>query len=85
MWLRKGYSAHNSLLYMMEKMSKISDYKGVFAAGLTDIFKAFDCISHEVLLAKLHAYGSNTILVTFMHTYLNQRRQTKVHLLLLNS
>ena len=51
----------------------------------TDISKAFDCISHEVLLAKLHVYGSNTILVTFMHAYLNQRRQTKVGLLLVNS
>ena len=70
---------------MIEKMSKINDYKGLFAAGLTDIPKAFDCISHEVLLAKLHAYCSDTILVTFMHAYLNQRRQTKVHLLLVNS
>ena len=64
---------------MIEKMGKIRDSKGVFAAVLTDLSKAFDCISHELLLAKQHAYGFDQISLTFMHAYLSQRLQkTKV-------
>ena len=76
---RKGYSAQHCLLYMIEKIRKIRDSKGVFAAVLTDLSKAFDCISHELLLAKLHAYDFDQISLTFMHAYLSQRLQkTKV-------
>ena len=53
----KGCSAQHCLLYMIEKIRKIRDSKEVFAAVLTDLSDAFDCISHELLLAKLHAYG----------------------------
>ena len=64
---------------MIEKIRKIRDYIGVFVAVLTDLSKASDCISHELLLAKLHAYGFDKISLTFMHAYLSQRQQkTKV-------
>ena len=70
--------AQHYLLYMIEKIRKIRDSKGVFAAVLTDLYKAFDCILRELLLAKLHAYGFDKIL-TFMYAYLRQRLQkTKV-------
>ena len=67
---RKGYSAQHCLLYR-----KMRDSKGVFATVLTDLSKAFDCISHELLLVKLHAYGFDKISLTFMHAYLSQRQQ----------
>ena len=54
---RKGYSAQQCLLYMMKEIRKIGDSNGVLAAVLTHLSKAFDCISHELLLAKLHDYG----------------------------
>ena len=75
----RGYIAQHRLLYMIEKIRKIKDSKRVFAAVLTDLSKAFDCILHELLLAKLHAYDSDKISLTFMHAYLSQRLQkTKV-------
>ena len=58
---RKGYSAQHCLLYMIEKIRKIRDSKGVFADVLTGFSEAFDCISHELLLEKLHAYGLDKI------------------------
>ena len=58
---RKGYSAQHCLLYMIEKIRKIRDSKGVFADVLTGFSEAFDCISHELLLEKLHAYGFDKI------------------------
>ena len=33
------------------------DIGGAFGAILTDLTKSFDCLSHEILIAKLFAYG----------------------------
>ena len=65
----KGCSIQNRLLYMKRKIRKIRDYEGVFADVLTNLSKAFDCVSHELLLAKVRAYGFDKISLTFMHAY----------------
>ena len=54
---RKGFGAQNCLLYMIETIRKTCDNHGVFAAVITGLSKAFDCISHELLIAKLNSYG----------------------------
>ena len=50
---RRGFGAQNCLLYKIETIQKSCDNHGVFAAVMTDLSKAFDCISHELLIAKL--------------------------------
>ena len=50
---RQGFSPQHYLLIMVEKMKKNRDNKGVFDAVLTDLFKAFGCIPHGLLIAKL--------------------------------
>ena len=54
---RKGYSTQYRLLDMLEKWKSAAGKGKSFGALLTDPSKAFDCLSHELLFAKLHAYG----------------------------
>ena len=42
---------------MLEKRKSTVDNKRNFGALLTDFSKAFDCFPHDLLLAKLNAYG----------------------------
>ena len=54
---RKGYSTQYRLLDMLEKWKSAVGKGKSFGALLTDPSKAFDCLSHELLFAKRHAYG----------------------------
>ena len=40
-----------------------------------DLFKAFDCMSHDLFAVKLHAYGLSEDAVTFVHSYLTRGKQ----------
>ena len=76
---RKGFNEQHCLLTMVEKWRKTLDEGGETGAVLTDLSKAFDCIDHNVLIAKLNAYGFEKWSLEFIHSYLTKRKQrTKV-------
>ena len=54
---RKGFNAQHCLVSMIEKWKESVDSGGEFGALMTDFSKAFDCLHHELLIAKLDAYG----------------------------
>ena len=65
---------------MIEKWKKALDEKKYVEAVLTDLSKAFDCLSHELLIAKLEAYGFETDALFFTYDYLSKRNQrTKIN------
>ena len=70
---RKGYS--RQYLSMLEKWKSAVDKEKYFGALLTDLSKAFGCISHELILAKLHAYGFSLRALRLIHSYLTNRKQ----------
>ena len=59
----------------MEKWRTALDNNGTFGALLTDLSKAFDCLIHDLLIAKLHAYGIDNNSLRFIHDYLTNRKQ----------
>ena len=76
---RKGHSTEQCLNIMLERWKKALDQKRHVGAVLTDLSKAFDCINHELIIAKLEAYGFKREALTFVYSYLSNRKQrTKV-------
>ena len=51
---RKGFGAQHCLLLMIDIWTKAVDSNKVFGVILTDLSKAFDCICHDLFVAKLH-------------------------------
>ena len=54
-------------------MKEAWDSNKVCAAVLTDLLKAFDCLLHDLLTAKLHAFSFDLKFLKVVHAYLNDR------------
>ena len=77
---RKGHSTEQCLNVMIERWKKALDERKYVGAVLTDLSKAFDCLNHELLIAKLEAYGFETDALSFIYNYLSKRNQrTKIN------
>ena len=64
-------------LSMVEKWRESLNSGGNFGALLTDLSKAFDCLSHIYFLlsAKLHSNGLDIPSLKLLHPYLTKKRQ----------
>ena len=71
----KGFSVLTILLPMIEKWREPLDSGGNFGALLTDLSKTFNCLSYDLLLAKLYAYGLDIPSLKLLHSYLTKRRK----------
>ena len=62
---------------MLEKFRKALDKGGDYAGLLTDSSKAFDCVHHDFIIAKLHAYGFDMPSLKLVNSHLTNRRQNE--------
>ena len=60
---------------LIENWKKALDNNLSTGAALMDLPKVFECILHDLLIAKLHAYGLGFDTVTFFFPYLKERKQ----------
>ena len=67
---RKSYSTQHVLIRMVEEWKENLDNNFIVGAVLTDLSKAFDCIPHNLLIAKLLAYGLNSDSLCYIYSYL---------------
>ena len=78
---RKGFNTQHALMALIEKWKQSLDEKGYAGGILMDLSKAFDTINHQLLIAKLHAYGFDKSSLTLILSYLSNRWQrTKINL-----
>ena len=65
---------------MLEIWKGATDSNKAFGALLTDLSKAFDCLSYDLLISKLHACGLDIDSLNILQDYLrNCKQRTKVN------
>lgn len=71
----RNHSTHTSLHRVVDDWLEAIDSKLITLVCCFDLKKCFDCIDHNVLLAKLHRYGIRGIEHTWFFSYLSERSQ----------
>ena len=72
---RKGYSCQRVLLRVVEDWKLALDDRKHVAAMLMDLSKAFYSLPHELIIAKLKAYGMKEEGCAFVWAYLSKLKQ----------
>ena len=72
---RRNVSCHNVLLRLIEQWRECLDSNELVGAVVMDLSKAFDCLPHDLLIAKLEAYGFDLNTLKLFHSYLKDRKQ----------
>ena len=75
----KAHSTQHALFRLLQKWQKELDSSGIVGTILMNLSKAYDCLPHDLVIAKLEAYGLDTNSLGFFLDYLSCRKQiTKI-------
>ena len=72
---RQGYNTQHALFGVIEIWKKCLDMSGTIRTIFMDLSKAYDCISHDLLIAKIEAYGFHRNAQTLVYSFLKNRMQ----------
>ena len=71
----KAHSTQHALFKLLQSWQKELDYGGFVGAILLDLSKAWDCISHKLLVVRLECYGLDELSLNLILDYLSNRKQ----------
>ena len=78
---RKGYNTQYALITLLEKWAIMLNNHCYAGTIIMDLSKAFDTVNHELLLAKLYAYGFDRQALLLIKSYLENRwYRTKINI-----
>ena len=72
---RRHYSCQTILLKFVEDVKSALDGGNKMDTVFMDLSKAFDCLPHDLFIAKLHAYSFSMSAGELISNYLNNRQQ----------
>ena len=76
---RKAHSTQHALFRLMQSWQKELDESGFGRTILMDLSKGYDCLPHDLMVAKLEAYGISKESLQLISDYLSYRKQrTKI-------
>ena len=71
---RKGYNSQHVFIRLLEDQRNLDNNK-VVEGVFMDLSKAFNCVPHDLLIAKLVAYSVGENLLMYIYFYLLNRKQ----------
>ena len=71
----KNLNTQHALLNLIENWKSNLNIGNKIGAIFMDLSKAFDILDHSLLIAKLEAYGFDSLSLEFMKNYLTNRKQ----------
>ena len=71
---RKPYSSNHVFIRLIESCKKSCNQKQFLGSVLMGFSKAFDFISHDLLIAKMHTYGFSKKSLVFFFSYLKKKK-----------
>ena len=64
---RNNYRSQNIVTSLIEEWTKNWDNKAVVNAVLTELFKAFNCLPQDLLMARLLVYNLSNVVFSYIY------------------
>ena len=72
---RKAHPTQHALFKLLPRWQKELDNSGLVGTILMDLSKAYDCLRHDLIIAKFEAYGLSKSSLSLLLDYLASRKQ----------
>ena len=72
---RKAHSTQHALFKLLQRWQNELDNSGLVGTILMDLSKAYDCLPHDLIIAKFEVYGLSKSSLNLLLDYLTSRKQ----------